>query len=59
MGGRNRKESPEHSTEQADLGLLCWEINLDRGTGLPLSSHWGPELAKEKLWYWRSTQQGV
>lgn len=54
-GRRNRKKKPEHATDLADLDLLFWEINLDRGTGRPLCSRWGPEQAEEKPSSWRST----
>ena len=40
----------------ADLSLLSWEINLDGGTTLPLSSCWGPEQAKEEPSYQGSTE---
>lgn len=40
----------------ADLSLLSWEINLDGGTTLPLSSHWGLEQAKGKPLCRRSTE---
>lgn len=36
VGGRTRAESPVTSLSLADLGLLSWEINLDRGTTLSL-----------------------